>query len=98
MEVAFWGMSRKVDFAIKTEYFEYAFTIRNTQQINELIKANDPFNTKPESSKDGTLMGKCVPFHAFYNLFDNGEYYNYYDIPRGTRQRYKRLKVFCEKE
>ena len=86
-------------FNIKTEYFEYASAIRNTQQINELIKANETFfNTKPESNKDGTLTGKCVPFHTFYNLFDNGEYYNYYDIPRGSRQRYKRLKVFCEKQ
>lgn len=86
-------------FNIKTEYFEYAFTMRNTQQINELIKANETFfNTKPESNKDGTLMGKCLSFHAFYNLFYNGEYYNYYDIPRGIKQRYKRLKVFCEKD
>jgi len=86
-------------FNIKTEYFEYAFALRNAKGINKLIGENKTFfSTKPESNKEGTLIGTCAPFHAFYNLFDNGEYYNYYDIPRGSKQRYKRLKIFCEKE
>lgn len=85
-------------FNLKTENFEYAFIIRNAQEIDELTEANKTFfSTKPESNKDGTLKGKCLPFHAFYNVFDNGEYYNLYDIPRGSRQRYKRLRIFCEK-
>jgi hypothetical protein len=86
-------------FNIKTEYFEYAFAIRSTKDIDELVEANKTFfSTKPESNSDGVLHGTCAPFHAFYNVFDNGEYYNFYDIPRGSRQRYKRLKIFCEKE
>ena len=86
-------------FNIKTEYFDYAGTIRSTKDIKELVEANKMFfSTKPESNRDGTLSGKCAPFHAFYNLFDNGEYYNFYDIPRDSKQKYKILKVFCEKE
>ncbi|MFZ5994619.1 MAG: hypothetical protein ACOYU4_06510 [Thermodesulfobacteriota bacterium] len=86
-------------FNLKTEYFAYVFMIRNVKEIDELTEAKKTFfSTKPESNEDGTLSGKCAPFHAFYNVFDNGEYYNFYDIPRGSRQRYKRLKIFCEKE
>ncbi len=86
-------------FNVKTEYFEYPFMIRNAREIDELTEKNKMFfRTKPKSNQDGTLNGTCAPFHAFYNLFDNGEYYNFYDIPRGSRQRYKRLKIFCEKD
>ena len=86
-------------FNIKTEYFDYAFIIRSTRDIDELVDANRTFfSTKPESNKDGLLRGNSPPFKAFYNLFDNGEYYNFYDIPRDSKQKYKRLKVFCEKE
>jgi hypothetical protein len=86
-------------FNIKTEHFEYASAVRNTMDIDKLVEANKTFfSTKPESNKDGTLSVKCSPFQGFYNLFDNGEYYNFYDIPRGSTQRYKRLKIFCEKD
>jgi len=86
-------------FSIKTEYFQYAFIIRSPKDIDELIEVHKTFfNTKPESNKDGTLIGKCEPFTAFYNLVDNGGYYNYYDITRGSNQKYKRLRVFCDKE
>ena len=86
-------------FNIKTEYYDYPFIIRSTRDIDELVDANRTFfSTKPESNKDGLLRGNSPPFKAFYNLFDNGEYYNFYDIPRDSKQKYKILKVFCEKE
>ena len=84
---------------IKTEYFDYASIIRDAKAIDNLTEDHKIFfDKKPQSNKDGTLIGNSQPFRAFYNLFDNGEYYNFYDIPRGTKQKYKRLKVFCEKE
>ncbi len=86
-------------FNIKTEYFEYALAIRNAQEITKLDEASKAFfHNKPESNQNGTLRAKCRSFHAFYNVFDSGEYYNLYDISRGSKQRYKRLKIFCEKE
>jgi len=85
-------------FNIKTELFDYANMLRDPQAMGSLTEEHKAFfNKKPDSNKNGTLVGTCPPFRAFYNLFDNGEYYNFYDIPRGTTQRYKRLKVFCEK-
>ena len=85
-------------FSIRTEYFDYASILRQPENIDSFVREHKMFfSKKPESNKDGTLRGNCPPFRSFYNLFDNSEYYNFYDIPRGSRQRYQRLKVFCEK-
>jgi len=85
-------------FSIRTEYFDYANIIRQPEAIDTLVEDNKVFfGKKPESNKGGTLRGNCRPFRSFYNLFDNGEYYNFYDIPRGTTQKYKKLKIFCKK-
>ncbi|TSA52858.1 MAG: hypothetical protein D4R45_06470, partial [Planctomycetaceae bacterium] len=86
-------------FNIKTELFDYASIIRDSKAINNLTEEHKMFfNRKPQSNREGAMSGTCSPFRAFYNLFDNGEYYNFYDVPRGTTQKYKRLRVFCEKE
>lgn len=86
-------------FNIKTEYFDYASVIRDAKAIDNLTESYEMFfDKKPQSNKDGALSGNCSPFRAFYNLFDNGEYYNFYDIPRGSIKKYKKLKIFCEKE
>lgn len=85
-------------FNIKTELFDYASILREPETIGSLTEdRRDFFNQKPDSNEGSALSGTCPAFRAYYNLFDNGEYYNFYDIPRGTTQRYKRLKVFCEK-
>ncbi len=85
-------------FNIKTELFGYPGILRNSKSFNDFIEPYRTFfDKKPDSDEEGALSGKCPSFRAFYNLFDNGEYYNFYDIPRGTKQKYKRLMVFCEK-
>ena len=35
-------------------------------------------------------------FECFYSVFSDGTYYNFYDIPRNTRQEYQRLLVFTD--
>ena len=35
-------------------------------------------------------------FSTFYSLFSDGTYYNFYDIARATKKKYKRLKVFSD--
>lgn len=86
-------------FNVKSEFFDYPGIIRNSEAIDTMAEANKTFfSRKPESNKDGILYSKCMPFRAFYNLSDNGRYYNYYDIPRRSKQNYKRLRIFCEKE
>lgn len=88
----------KGSFNLKTEYFEYASVIRDIKHVNELVEANKEFfSKKPISNEGGALLCECAPFHAFYCLFNNGEYCSFYDAPRGSIQKYNRLKVFCEK-
>ena len=35
-------------------------------------------------------------FFTFYSLYSDGTYFNYFDISRSSRQKYKRLKVFSD--
>ena len=35
-------------------------------------------------------------FECFYSVFPDGAYYSYYDIPRNTMQKYKRLRVYSD--
>lgn len=85
-------------FNIKTECFDYVSMIRDSEVFNNFIEHHKTFlDKKPDSNEEGAMSGNCQLFRAYYNLFDSGEYYNFYDIPRGTKQKYKRLKVFCEK-
>ena len=93
----------KERFRLKTEYFEYPTLFRTPQAVEYLIQRyNGYFNRKTKSNAEGggQLAMDCNSnyFACFYNLCSSGSYYNLYDIPRGTTQKYQRLKVFCEKE
>jgi hypothetical protein len=86
-------------FEIKTECIDYPAIAREIETINRLAEEYQAyFNSKPTCNEDGVLTISCNAFKSFYNLSCDGDYENVYDIPRGSRQRYKRLKVFCEKE
>ena len=84
---------------LKTEYFEYPFVFRTPLAIDHLIQKHEAyFSRKTTSNTEGQLVLDCrnQHFKCFYNLCSDGSYYNLYDIPRKTTQKYRRLKVFCE--
>ncbi len=66
------------------------------ETIALLQKYSDFFNTRPSDNSTGVRECEMPPFYSFYVLKSDGTYHNYYDIPRGTPQRYKRLKVFSD--
>jgi hypothetical protein len=82
-------------FELKTTFHTYPLFFRSKEFCAELIKNNENFFlTKPHDNQDGCL-GKAVSvFPSFYVVYSNFEYYNFFDVPRGTKQRYLRLKVF----
>ena len=43
------------------------------------------------------VLSTAFSFSTFYRLASDGAYINYYDIPRSSRQEYKRLKIFSDK-
>ncbi|MFC1821086.1 hypothetical protein ACFL9T_00125 [Thermodesulfobacteriota bacterium] len=85
---------------MKTELCQYPMILRMPEALRRFVECNKEFfGRKPKNNDDGTLLlNNAHPFVSYYNLSDDGSYYNFYDIPRGTTQEYKRLKIFCEKE
>ena len=45
--------------------------------------------------QDGIVFRPHI-FECFYSVFPDGSYYNFYDIPRNTRQNYERLMVYTD--
>lgn len=52
--------------------------------------------TVHNSERDMGTMIEPGTFEAFYSVFSDGTYYNFYDIHRNTKQDYKRLKVYSD--
>lgn len=46
--------------------------------------------------EENKYNAKIHRFPVFYSLFSDGTYYNAFDVARGTRQAYERLKVFAD--
>jgi len=84
-------------FVLKTAVDAYPIFFRSPRETRELYRSQQAyFDHMPHDNNDGTMGAKMSFFSTFYSLSSDGSYYNYYDIPRGTTQRYRRLRVFEE--
>lgn len=45
---------------------------------------------------DARIPGNDPEHWENHSLFSDGTYYNVFDAPRGTRQQYRRLKLFAD--
>lgn len=86
----------KEDFDLKTASDFYPILFRYPSEIEKLIdKFSDLFDEKSiDNSK--VLRLEYQKFPTFYSIRSDGTYYNGFDIPRKTIQKYKRLKVFVD--
>lgn len=85
-------------FEFKTVVDQYPIFFRYPAQTGEIHQRySDFFNHRPEDDEPGFIrLGDCPQFYSFYSIRSDGSYYNFFDIPRNTVQRYKRLKVFAD--
>lgn len=81
-------------FILKTVMDAYPVFFREAS-ILMVVKQKCPDFFK-EQHKD-ILLFKCNKFISFYSLSSDGTYYNSFDIPRGTKQKYKRLKIYVDR-
>ena len=103
--------SRDEHFVLNTGMEEYPIFFRNCRYIKEALleKFPDYFDHYFASNRDvvqqnhpGVVAEKfnlgfeVQKFPCFYSIKSDGTYYNYFDIPRKTTQKYKRLKVFVD--
>jgi len=91
--------SNEDSFNLQTGYVVYPQVFRQTREVKTRMEADAKFRTPFEGDNCFGAMGElqAAPFHAFYQLFNNGTYKSYYDLGRGdTLHHYKRLMVFAE--
>jgi hypothetical protein len=90
--------SKEGCFEFKTVADRYPTFFRYPEQTAELLRSYaDFFRHRPEDDDPGFVrLSDCPQFYSFYSARSDGSYYNYFDIPRKTVQRYKRLKVFAD--
>ncbi|MFB3924410.1 MAG: hypothetical protein ACE14T_00020 [Syntrophales bacterium] len=81
-------------FLIKTELFPYPGVLRDERQTRVLL---DTFKSAFRESPGQTIFAVTTePFYSFYGLYEDGTYYNSFDIVRNTRKKYRRLRIFAE--
>jgi len=84
-------------FTLNSAGDPYPIFFRDRETTLGLLQKYAPFfNTKPSDNLSGLMEFNMEAFCSFYVFRSDGTYFNYYDIPRGTIQPYKRLKVFVE--
>ena len=77
-------------FQLKTVWDSYPTFFRHTRRLDNLIDKNQEFR------RETAIPSPPPIFECFYSVFPDGTYYNFYDIPRNTKQTYERLKVFAD--
>ena len=83
-------------FELKTVYDFYAIWFRYPDEIKKFIVQFSDFFSAESTDNSKTLRFECQKFTTFYSIRSDGTYYNFFDIPRKTTQKYKRLKVFVD--
>jgi len=84
-------------FELKTVMDEYPIFFRYVEETKKHVSNNSEFlSAKPD---DNMSLGYELfnEFFTFYSLSSDGSYYNYFDVPRGTKQKYKRLKIYVDR-
>jgi hypothetical protein len=85
-------------FHLKTSADLYPWMFRNPEHL-EAVVADYQTVIGKTGDDGGAPIGQVEDqgFSTFYSLCSDGTYYNFYDISRSTRNRYKRLKVFSDR-
>ncbi len=88
---------REQRFELKSAGDAYPMIFRDPNETLGYLERHRRFFDIKRSDNHLALMDFDVKvFSSFYVLKSDGTYHSYYDIPRGTSHRYKRLKVFVE--
>ncbi len=74
----------------------YPILFRYPHEIKKLIDQFSDFFSAESANKSKVLRFEYQKFPTFYSIRSDGTYYNGFDIPRKTTQKYKRLKVFVD--
>lgn len=84
-------------FQLKTAADMYPKTFRDRAYLDLVTgHAKAAMEDAPQGDIETIAHLKVEGFSSFYSVFSDGTYYNFYDIARSTRQKYKRLKVFSD--
>jgi hypothetical protein len=84
---------------MKTELFPYPEIIRRPEIMRGVIKdCQSFFESRNYSNEEGVVGLHRNSFNAFFSVSSDGTYYNYYDIPKGNKHEYMRLKIFYRKQ
>lgn len=85
-------------FRLKTEHDFYPSFCRQPNSADVLVGLmREAVGDLTQKTREMNVQFAVPVFCAFYSASSEGVYYNYYDIPRNTQQRYKRLKVFSDR-
>ena len=84
-------------FHLKTSADLYPVMFRNPEHLEAVVAKCRTVIGKTGNIGDAPIAHvEDHGFSTFYSLCSDGTYYNFYDISRSTRNRYKRLKIFSE--
>ena len=84
-------------FQLKTAADMYPKTFRDRAYLDAITdQAKASMENSPDSSAEVIAHVAAEGFSTFYCVCSDGTYYNFYDIARSTRHKYKRLKVFSD--
>ena len=82
-------------FSLKTVSDSYVAMFRHPKKLlRELESAG--FEKGRVDPRYWRLFTTFPEFNTFYDLRSDGTYQNYYDLPRGTRQEHKALRVYSD--
>ena len=82
-------------FELRTESERYPLVFRTPEYFRDHLTDTDVL---AKMLKDPRIMYTVdtPAFFTFYTLYSDGTYFNYFDISRTSRQKYRRLKVFSD--
>ena len=82
-------------FELKTESEPYPLVFRTPDFLHDIMSESEGL---AKILNDPEIMYNLdtPAFFTFYSLYSDGTYFNYFDITRSSRQKYKRLKVFSD--
>jgi len=90
--------THKKTFELKTVFDHYPMFFRFPSEVKKLLhQFSELFESNSLDKLEKCIHTDCEKFTSFYSVSPNEDYYNYFDIPRKTTQRYKRLKVFVDR-
>ena len=82
-------------FELRTESERYPLVFRTPDFLHDIMSDTEGL-AKILNDPEIIYTVDTPAFSTFYSLYSDGTYFNYFDITRASRQKYKRLKVFSD--